>query len=142
MAAPLEFWQASDVLRAKLRDTNMTGLPIIFENDEATQASQQGMIYCEVSSVGSEQATINAAGLREFRDYGVFTIAVCIPRGAKVSQAEQWAAAIRTKFNPDLFADTSLRITDRRIMKAEVQRRDSRWHSVGVAVSFHCTRLE
>lgn len=142
MAGPLDLWQASDLLRARLRDNNPTPLPIIYENDEADKPSANGMIYCEIVPTGSEQATINMPGLREFRDMAMFTIVVCIPRGGKISQAEQWAAAIRKLFNPDVFMDSHVKILDRRMMKLAGSRVASKWHMVGVSVSFHTTRLE
>lgn len=142
MAEYLELWQASDLLRARLDTANPTPLPINFENDVGVQFNEMGMIYCEVVPIAAEQATINAPGQREFRDKAVFVVIVCVPRGSLASQAEQWASELRSLFIPDQFADTQLRIINRAITKVPKPDLASRWHTVGLAVTFTATRIE
>jgi hypothetical protein len=139
----MDLFQAGDILRQHLVASSAS-LPIVFPNQDFPKVSThpRGFLYVQVIGTDGEQTTLNVPGEREFRDSGMLSIHVMVPRVSKVGDAEIVSRSVRSMFSPENWAGTNLHIRNRRIGAGFVAGVDSAWWGVPVTIEFVVDRKE
>ena len=140
-----DFTDTANALRTKL--VEFTALPLFFENGESEPSidvAPAGFVYCEVHGFDGRQYSLGLEGGREFRDRGELEIWVCVPRGSRAGQAEQYAEQIRALFQPTALGGVEIgkRTIGRGRESGAVNGPNGRVWAVPIVIEWHAARLE